>query len=255
MYAEERQKAIAEWIAHNRRAAVSDLATRFDVTTETVRRDLDRLEGGGMIRRVHGGAVAPSSLAVMELGFVERQDRHAAQKDDIATAALQLVPAPGGSMIFDGGTTTGRLGAILPTDRELTVLTNAVPLAARLAGQGNISLRLIGGQVRGVTHTAVGETATAALASVRVDVVFMGANGITNEFGASTPDAAEAGTKRAMIRAGRQVVVLADSSKFGEEHLHSFAACDQIDVVVTDAGADPTWVAALEAAGVRVVVA
>jgi DeoR family transcriptional regulator, fructose operon transcriptional repressor len=114
---------------------------------------------------------------------------------------------------------------------------------------------VLGGRVRGITQCAVGERTVATLADLRVDVVFLGANGITPEYGFTTPDEAEASVKRAMIRAGQKVVVLADSSKLGREHLVRFATPADVDVLVTDAEAAPADLARLDDAGIEVVVA
>jgi DeoR family fructose operon transcriptional repressor len=130
-----------------------------------------------------------------------------------------------------------------------------VPIAARLSASAGVTLHVLGGRVRGVTQTAVGETTVRALEQLRVDVAFLGANGITARHGFSTPDETEAATKRAMAGAAQRTVVLADSSKLGREHLVRFAAVDDVDVLVTDADADPEAVAALQDAGMEVVVA
>ncbi len=134
MYAEERQDAIATLVAQRGRIGVAALADTFGVTTETVRRDLAALERLGLLRRVHGGAVPTSALTVMELGVSERHGTRAADKERIARAALELVPPSGGSVLIDAGTTTGRMARLLPTDRDLVVVTNAVPVAARWRG-------------------------------------------------------------------------------------------------------------------------
>jgi DeoR family transcriptional regulator, fructose operon transcriptional repressor len=251
MYAEERQDAIAAQVRHQGRVAVSDLASTFGVTTETVRRDLALLERHGLLRRVHGGAVPVGSLTVIEPGVLDREQERAADKDRIAAAALELLPPDGGSVLLDAGTTTARLAALLPPDRRLVVVTNAVPVAARLAG-GTHTLHVLGGRVRGTTQAAVGEEAVRGLADLRVDVAVLGTNGLSADFGLSTPDAEEAAVKRAMLRSAHRVVVLADSSKIGRDYLHRFAALDDIDVVVTDTGADPEVVAQLEALEVEV---
>jgi DeoR family transcriptional regulator, fructose operon transcriptional repressor len=225
------------------------------VTTETVRRDLAVLERAGRLRRVHGGAVPAGVLALAEPGLVERGSIRGEQKRKIASAALEFLPGQDGSILLDGGTTTAALAELLPPDRRLLAATHAVPLAARLSVSSGITLHLLGGRVRGLTQCAVGETTVRSLAELRVDVAFLGANGITASHGFTTPDEAEASVKRAMVRAGQRVVVLADSSKLGREHLVRFAAPDEVDVLVTDSAADPATVADLEAAGIEVVLA
>ena len=255
MYAEERQQAIATLVTEQGRVAVTEVAEQFGVTSETVRRDLDVLERTGLVRRVHGGAVPVGALALVEPGLVERHATRSEQKHKIAIAALDLLPRAGGSILLDGGTSTAALVELLPADRRLLAVTHCVPIAGRLSVAAGITLHLLGGRVRGVTQCAVGETTVRTLDELRVDVAFLGANGITADHGFTTPDEAEASVKRAMVRAGQRVVVLADSSKLGREQLVRFASPDDVDVLVTDSDADPAAVAELERAGLEVVVA
>jgi DeoR family transcriptional regulator, fructose operon transcriptional repressor len=254
VYPEERQQAIATLVAERGRIAVTDVAERFGVTTETVRRDLAVLERAGMLRRVHGGAVPTGALTLVEPGLGERHGTRAEEKRKIAAAALDLLPAVDGSILLDGGSTAAALADLL-AERRLLVATNSVPIAARLSAAPGITLHVLGGRVRGVTQTAVGEFTVRALDDLRVDVAFLGTNGFTPERGFSTPDEAEAATKRAMTRAAERTVVLADSSKLGREHLVRFATVAEVDVLVTDSGADPDDLDRLRSAGVEVVVA
>jgi DeoR family fructose operon transcriptional repressor len=255
MYAEERQQAIAELVMSRGRASVADLAQTYDVTTETVRRDLAALDRTGILRRVHGGAVPVRALHVVEPGVLERETTRADHKDAIARAALEFLPISGGSVLLDAGTTTGRVAAMLPTDRELVVVTNSVPIAARMAAMPTVSLQLLGGRVRGLTQAAVGEPALRLLDTLRVDVAFIGTNGISVAHGLSTPDSDEAAVKRAMVRAAGYVVVVADSSKVGREDLLSFAPIDRVDVLITDAELADADRAQLTDRGVEVVIA
>jgi DeoR family fructose operon transcriptional repressor len=255
VYAEERQQAMAQAITQHGRVSVAELAEEFSVTTETVRRDLSALERIGLIRRVHGGAVPASSLAVIESGLTERDLANTAAKDLIAAAAVALLPPPGSVIIIDAGSTTARLAALLPRDHRLTVVTHAVPVAARLAGLPQIDLFLLPGKVRPTTQAAVGADTVAALADLRVDVSFVATNGLTAAHGLTTPDREEAATKRAIVAAGRRTVVLADSTKIGVESTLRFASADDIDVLVTDSAINPDDEKALDAAGVEVVIA
>ena len=135
------------------------------------------------------------------------------------------------------------------------VITHAVPIAARLAPRTNVDLHLLPGRVRPTTQAAVGADTVAALGEVRADVAVVGTNGLTLEYGLSTPDIEEAAVKRAMVRSARRVVVLVDSSKLGVESPVRFATIDQLDVVVTDTGIDAGDRSALERAGIEVIVA
>jgi DeoR family fructose operon transcriptional repressor len=255
MYAAERQQAMAELVKRRGRVSVADLAVEFSVTTETVRRDLDTLDEVGLVRRVHGGALRADSFTALEVGLSARGLSHPVEKQRIAEAALAFLPAADAAVIFDAGTTTVQLAAILPKDHHITALTHAIPVAARLAEQPNVDLHLLPGRVRPNTQAAVGVETVAALARIRAEVAFLGTNGVTVAHGLSTPDPVEAATKAAIVASARRVVVLADSSKLGEERTVRFACLADVDVLVTDSGADPSEVAALQEAGVLVVTA
>src|SRR3954468_8428938 len=192
MYAEERQQAIASLVISQGRASVAELAETYDVPTETVRRDLAMLDRAGLVRRVHGGAVPVRALRLVEPGVGERENTRAEHKDAIAAAAAEFFPLSGASVLLDAGTTTSRIAAALPSDRELNVVTNSVPIAARLAGMPSVSLQLLGGRVRGLTQAAVGEQVLRVLDTLRVDIAFIGTNGISLRHGLSTPDSDEA---------------------------------------------------------------
>lgn len=255
MYAEERQNAIAGLIGQRGRVSVADLADTFGVTTETVRRDLAALDRMGVVRRVHGGAVPVSAMTAVEPGMAEREHTRAREKDRIAAAALAYLPPTGGSVALDAGTTTGRLAALIPMDSDLTVVTNSLPIATRLAAVPALDLHLLGGRVRGITQASVGEDALRVLATLRVGVTFVGTNAISVDHGLSTPDTAEAAVKRAMVAAADRVVVVADSAKIGLEFFMSFASLDSVDVLVTDDGISDTDCSRLQQHGLEVVVA
>lgn len=246
---------MAQLITQQGRVSVAELADDLSVTTETVRRDLSALEHLGLVRRVHGGAVPAGSLRVIESGVADRDRTNAAQKEAIARAALRYLPGPGATVLLDAGTTTTRLAQLLPQQHRLTVITHAVDVAAQLAGRGHVDLHLLPGRVRETTHAAVGAQTVAAISSLRADLTVVGTNGISAGHGLSTPDADEAATKRAMVRSGRRVLVLADSSKVGRESAVRFADLDEVDLLVTDAGAEASARGSLAEAGLEVVTA
>ena len=157
MYAEERHQAIAELVASRGRVAVTELASQFEVTTETVRRDLSQLEKLELLRRVHGGAVSTRSVTMLEAQLPDRDQVNAEEKERIARAAVALLPDGGGTLLIDAGTTTARLAAHLPTSEHWTVITHAVPIAAQLAPLAHVELHLLPGRVRAATQAAVGQ--------------------------------------------------------------------------------------------------
>ena len=252
MYAPERHQQILETARARGRVDVAGLARALSVTPETVRRDLTALERRGVLRRVHGGAIPVERLGI-EPGIADRESHAAGQKERIARAALDELP-DGGSIIIDAGTTTVRLAELLPVDRELTVVTHSIPVAAVLISRPNITLHLLGGIVRGRTLAAVGEWTKAQIAEVYADVAFMGTNSISVEHGLTTPDIAEATVKRALMNAARRTVVLADHSKFGRESFARVAPLSDVDTIITDVELDAELAEDIENAGPRMVV-
>lgn len=252
MYAPERHQQILETARANGRVEVAGLARELAVTPETVRRDLTALERRGVLRRVHGGAIPVERFGI-EPAVADRERHAAGEKERIARAALDELPE-GGSIILDAGTTTVRLAQLLPTDRELTVVTHSIPVAGVLISRPNVTLHLLGGVVRGRTLAAVGDWTRAQIADVFADVAFMGTNGISVERGLTTPDLAEAGVKRALIDAARRTVVLADHTKFGREDFARVAPLSELDTVITGVELDVELAEDVENAGPRLVV-
>ncbi len=257
MFVDERHRAILDLLAARGRVNAADLAERFQTTRETIRRDLTALEEAGSLRRVHGGAVSFDSVATLELPQHLRAEQNLRAKTAIGRAARSLVATGGESVLIDAGTTTLQLAAALveaPVGPEpLVVVTNSLPIAQLASGAGEqIRLELLGGSVRSMTLSTVGAQALGRLACLRADHAFIGANALTAGFGLSTPDAAEAAVKHAMIRAARHVVVLADSAKFTDATLNKFADFSEVDVLITDAPPPAELAAELEAADVEV---
>jgi len=267
MFAAERQQLIADLVASDGRAAVTDLAERFNITTETVRRDLAALESDGMVRRVHGGAVAADRSSTTEVSILERTVQRQPEKLRIAEAALALIPSGAfGSILLDAGSTTEALADLLAQrmpesngadedPAELVVITHAIPIAGKLSGEPGIALQLLGGRVRGLTQAAVGHSTVDAAQRLRPDIAFIGANGIHAAFGLSTPDPEEAAVKAAFVHTARRIVVLADSSKLDAETLVQFASLKDLDTLITDREPSAELSAALADAGVEVVIA
>jgi DeoR family transcriptional regulator, fructose operon transcriptional repressor len=252
LYAPERHQQILETARAYGRVEVAGLARDLAVTPETVRRDLTALERRGVLRRVHGGAIPVERLGI-EPGVADRESLAAGEKERIARAALDELP-DGGSIILDAGTTTVRLAELLPTDRELTVVTHSIPVASILVSRPNLTLHLLGGVVRGRTLAAVGDWTKAQVAEVYADVAFMGTNSISVERGLTTPDTVEASVKRALMDAARRTVVLADHTKFGREDFARVAPLADVDTVITGVELDVELAEDIENAGPRVVV-
>ncbi|MCX4560130.1 DeoR/GlpR family DNA-binding transcription regulator [Streptomyces phaeochromogenes] len=251
MYAPERQQEILRLARDGGRVDVVSLAEEFQVTAETIRRDLKALDRAGLLRRVHGGAI-PAGRLDFEPDLAERETTAADEKDRIAKAAVAELPDKG-TTILDAGTTIARLAGALPLEATLTVVTHSLPIAARLADHPGMQLHLIGGRVRHRTRAAVDAWALRAYGEIRADVVFLAANGFSVEHGLTTPDLAEAAVKRAALSAARRVVLLADSAKHGQEHFARFGDLSEVDLLITDSGLSPEDATAIERGGTEVV--
>lgn len=255
MYAEERRRQIAALTAVEGRTTVTGLARKFDVTAETIRRDLAQLHRDGVVQRVHGGAVANQAFLTSELPVDARSRSAASAKNAIAVAAMEHVPGRAGGIFLDAGTTINALAGLIAERAEQeawSVVTNSLPTALDMSAAGVDNVQLLGGTVRAITQAVVGDTALRTLALMRADVAFIGTNALTLDHGLSTADAQEAAVKAAMVTNARKVVVLCDSTKLGNDYLVSFAPLDAVDVVITDTAAPESLVRDLRDRGVQV---
>jgi DeoR family transcriptional regulator, fructose operon transcriptional repressor len=249
--AEERQQEILRRARNDGRVDVMNLADDFSVTSETIRRDLTVLERAGAVRRVYGGAV-PVGRPPVDPALSARDALMTTEKERIAKTALAELPEEG-AIIIDAGTTTGRLAEVIPTDRELTVIVNSLPLATLLTARPNLTVNILGGRVRRGTYATVDDWLLQPLSQMYVDVAFMGTSGLSLQRGLTTPDPGEASVKAAMMAAARRSILLADHTKVGNDSLARFGALSDVDVLVTDAGLDDGAAAAIGLAGPRVV--
>jgi DeoR family transcriptional regulator, aga operon transcriptional repressor len=255
--ADMRLRLIQQLLEQRGFVRVRDLADRFGVSTVTVRADLQALEERQIAFRVHGGAM-PFDSVRGERPFEEVAARQAAEKAAIASAASALV-SNGETIVVDVGTTAAAFAQAL-VDRvdltELTVITNGITIALQLeSAHPRFTIVVTGGTLRPKQHSLVEPLATGMFQSLRVDTVFLGCNGVAVDGGITNVNLPEAYVKRAMIDAAARCVVLADSSKIGVRTLAPVCALDDVDVLVTDAQADPADVEAIRAEGVDVITA
>lgn len=224
---------------------------RLGVSEETIRRDLKGLRNDGRLHRVHGGAVPVDRLKYEPL-FAKRLNTYVEEKSRIAAAAVSELPEEGVVMI-DAGTTPRRFAELFPSDRRLTVVTNALPVAATLLDKANVTVVIVGGRAKPDTLAIVDYEAVKAISELGADVAFMGTDGMTIERGLTTHARDEARTKAAMIKSSRRCVVLADNSKYANEQFATFAELSEVDTIITDDGLSDTATADLESAGLSVV--
>jgi DeoR/GlpR family transcriptional regulator of sugar metabolism len=236
--ARQRQTLILERVREDGGVRVADLARDLGVSDMTVRRDLEVLDGRGLIEKVHGGATSRPGSALFEPGFAAKSALQEAEKEAIAVAAVALVQA-GTAIGISAGTTTYALARRLIEIPGLTVVTNSVPVANVLheGARADQTIILTGG-VRTPSDALVGPFAVAALRTIHLDLVFMGVHGMDRQSGFTTPNVLEADTDRALIAAGRRLIVVADHSKWGVIGISSIARLDEAHTVVTDDGLD-----------------
>jgi DeoR family fructose operon transcriptional repressor len=251
LFSDERQEEILALIRQEKRVSVTSLADRFAVVGETIRRDLADLENRGLIRRVHGGAI-PLERVTFEPPIEARHDLMRPEKERIALAALAELPGEGSAFI-EAGSTTSFLARVLPADCSLTIVTNGGYIASSLARQPNLTVLAVGGRVRSRSLACVDDWALDTLSKLRVDVAFLGTNGLSVENGLTTPDPAEAAVKRAMLSIAPYTVLLADHSKVGVVSLLRYGELDQIDTLITDSGLPESQEGDLQDAGIRVI--
>ncbi len=242
LLAEQRRALILDEVRRRGGVRVNELTRKLGVSDMTVRRDLDALARQGVLEKVHGGAVPVIEASTHEPGFEAKSGLELTAKEDIARTAAALV-TPGTAIALSGGTTTFALAHHLLDVPDLTVVTNSVRVAdvfhsaQRTVGQrqGAATVVLTGG-VRTPSDSLVGPVADRAIGELHFDLLFLGVHGISIEAGLSTPNLAEAETNRRLVRSARQVVVVADHTKWGTVGLSSFAALTQVDTLVTDRG-------------------
>jgi DeoR family fructose operon transcriptional repressor len=232
---------------------MAEISAMLDVTGETVRKDLIALERQGLLRRVHGGALPVEHLSFGEPNVASRVE-YTEEKRRIARAALAHLPRAG-SVLLDSGSTTVQLAELMPPEHQLTVFTNALPIALTLLTRHKFAVYMLGGRVRETSLASVEGWATRALEEINVDVAFLGTNGISLTRGLTTPDPAEAAIKRLMCASAHKRVLLADSSKFGVANLCQHADLTEIDVLITDSGLADADRMALVAEGITVEIA
>lgn len=252
MLAEERQNRVLEILNERGNGAVSvkELSAALDTSEMTIRRDLDALYKRGLLKRVHGGAI--SQGAMPEKPFDVRYDEYSAQKETIGILANKLI-SDGDTIILDAGTTTQQIARNLDETKQLTVITNSLPVAAELSHFLNVTTILLGGILKQKESCTIGPTVTQDLSRFSVDKLFLTASGFSLEKGATDPDLREVEVKQAMIRAASEIILVADSRKWNVNTLVKITSMGTIDRVISDEGLPPEAIEALRAEGIEVI--
>jgi DeoR family transcriptional regulator of aga operon len=248
---EERRRRILEILEAQERATVEELVDRFGVSAVTIRGDLDALTATGTIVRSHGGALR--RVDASDEPIIVKETLHHAEKTRIAQAALAMI-RDGETIILDSGTTTVEVARQIRSSelRSLNVITNALNIAMELANLPHIRVIMIGGLLRQLSYSSVGPQAEQTLRGLYADKLFLGVDGLDPEVGLTTPDVLEAQLNALMIKVSREVIAVADSSKFGRRSLSVISTVTDVHRIITDDKVDPQLVAALRTRNIDV---
>jgi DeoR/GlpR family transcriptional regulator of sugar metabolism len=258
IFREERLK----WIVHRLKAGqsvqVNELAQEFGISPSMIRLDLKELEARGLLQRTHGGAILAEGLngrvITGKSSFDARRVSLQAEKETIGRAAAALVN-DGDSIMIDSGSTTLHVARALRSKRNLTIVTNAIDLLPDLLAISDAQVYVSGGLVSRDFVTLLGEIATDVLGRFRTVKAILGIDGISLDHGLSATDPAIAATKRKMIAASGQLIVVADHTKFNQVSLYTLAPLEAVHTLITDRQAKSEMVEALRDRGVNVVIA
>jgi DeoR family transcriptional regulator of aga operon len=253
MLNEERRRVILDMMQHDGRVLVADLAQHFQTSQVTIRKDLEILHLRGLIHRTHGGALPTRQGALEDPTLREKEKLYRKEKHSIATAAARLV-AEGQVVILDSGTTTTEIARVLRNFKNLTIVTNAVNIAAELANS-SLEIILTGGTVRKNSFSLVGPIAEETLHRLSADILFLGVDGFDVQYGLSTPNLQEAKVNRVMVEIAKRTVATCDSSKFGRRSLSLIVEPSALHHVITDHGIRKADMKALKRAGIEVTLA
>lgn len=252
MLNEERRRAIIELVNREGRVLVADLSRQFDTSQVTIRKDLEFLHEQGQLHRSHGGALPSREGALEDPTLREKEQLHRKEKLHIAAAAARLVKE-GQVVILDSGTTTTAIARALRGFRNLTIITNAVNIAAELSGT-TLEVLLTGGTLRKNSFSLVGPIAEETLRHLNADVLFLGVDGFDVHYGLSTPNLLESKVNRVMLEVARRRIAVCDSSKFGRRSLSLIAPTSTLHEVITDHGAPKSDLNVLKKSGIEVTI-
>jgi DeoR/GlpR family transcriptional regulator of sugar metabolism len=249
----ERQKQILSLLSKQGRLSVSEIVEQFSISEATARRDLESLASDGKVQRVHGGAIAVEQ-APPELPILDRESEQADEKARIGRVTAGLV-AEKETVFLGSGTTVLEVAKNLRDRKNLTVITNSLPVLNALAGLKEIAVISLGGMLRDSELSFIGHIAEQALAELRVDKVIMGTRGISLEHGLTNDYLPETLTDRAILKIGRTVIIVADHTKINRVATALLAPLKTMQVFVTDSKADKKFVQALKKNEIQVVIA
>jgi DeoR family transcriptional regulator of aga operon len=247
---EERRRAILKILDRNGRVLVTEMAHQFNTSQVTIRKDLELLHAHGLVHRTHGGALRAREGALDDATLREKEKLHRKEKMLIAASAARLVKE-GQVVILDSGTTTTGIARALRNFHNVTIITNAVNIAAELSG-APLEVILTGGTLRKNSFSLVGPIAEETLRKLNADILFLGVDGFDVLYGLSTPNLLEAKVNRVMVEVSKRTVAVCDSSKFGRRSLSLIVPPAALQEVITDRGIPKSDLRALKKIGIEV---
>lgn len=258
LFREERLRLILERLMADKKVFVAELAQRFGLSASSIRNDLSELQSRGLLLRTYGGGVLPehanTHLIVRKSGLQLRTEVQRAEKDAIGRAAADLV-SDGDTIMIDGGSTTQYVVRHLLGQHALTVVTNATSLLPNLLAIADAEIYLTGGVLHREFETLLGESCIETLSRFRATKAILGIDGISLQSGFTATNASVAAAKRKMVAASETVIIVCDSTKFGQVCLQPIARIEEVDYLVTDSGAPRHLIDAIQERGTTVIVA
>jgi DeoR family transcriptional regulator of aga operon len=227
-----RRAKILGQLEENGQLNVKQLSSFFGVSEVTIRNDLAYLENNNLLLRTRGGALRQHRVG-LDFKLTVKSKQHQLEKQKIGKKAVELIK-DGDTIILDSGTTTGEIAKNLTHFNELTVITNALNIAGKLADSATVKIIMVGGYLRENSLSLVGPMAETALRNYFVDKLFIGVDGIDSNYGISTPNIEEAYLNRVMIDISKEVIVVTDSSKFKQKSFAHISPISAIHTVITD---------------------
>ncbi|MEE1315227.1 MAG: DeoR/GlpR family DNA-binding transcription regulator [Faecalimonas sp.] len=251
MLAIERRNAILEKLQIERRVVVSELSEFYEVSEETIRRDLEKLEAEGHAIKSYGGAVLNENSNI-DLPYNVRKNRNVLGKQKIANLVNEMV-ADGDHIMLDASSTAVAVAKALKNKKDLTVITNSLEIALELMDATSCHVISTGGLVAGNSFAFVGQVTDRTISSYYVDKAIISAKGFDLGAGLTDSDERLANNKASMLKMAKKKVLAVDSSKFGKIAFAKIAHLQDINVLVTDKKPDEEWLQALEELGVECV--
>lgn len=257
MLSEQRQEAIMDLLIKERSVKTSTLCDLLSASRETIRRDLEAMEGRKQLKRIHGGAMRldlPQDNMAAYTSFDQRKDEHSLDKEEVAAEAVKYI-SEGQAIALDSGTTSLELAReIKKRFRKLSVITNSLTIANELADAEGITLILTGGIYNPEEKACLSDMATLILSRINIDILFLTTCGISADRGITYQRVEDLIVQEKFMEASDETIVIADSSKLGINSLVRMCGIEQVSMIITDSHASAEQIAALEETGTKVVI-